>query len=252
MQLAPRRPLFLPVIAAAITLASPLFSTSAHANMVVNGGFEDGASSVLPFGGTAVGGGGTDLINGSLNGWTVGPVPNGTALNVLATNDSSYYGTDIQSGPHSGDLAAVFPNFPNYNGYMAQAISGVVGGSIYQISFWMANQVGDNPNNGITVNWGGIIASPGASITDGTNLMGPVAIPVPLQWTQYSFTVGASSDNALLSFIGGNSSAATLIDDVDVEFVAVPEVSSFGMVMGLGLLALGTAMRVRRRSLVTA
>jgi MYXO-CTERM domain-containing protein len=62
--------------------------------------------------------------------------------------------------------------------------------------------------------------------------------------------VVAPSDSAILSFVGGNVPGGTLISDVDVE--AVPEVSSFGMVMGLGLFAFGAAVRVRRRSPMTA
>lgn len=253
-------PLFSTFAVAVIALASPMFSQSARANLVTNGGFEDNPTVIVPGAlGTAVGGAGTDWIDGDLNTWDTGPSVGG-GLNVIATNQDVYYGGTPSGGPHSGDLAAVFPNFPNYNGYISQAVAGVVAGSIYKISFWLANQIGDTANNYMSVNWGGTIASPGDSITGGYSLSGgggspalPNAIPVHAGWTYYEFsTVGAPSSNARLSFIGGNAAAGNLIDDVSVEFVAVPEVSSFGTVMGLGLLALGTAARIRRRSLATA
>ena len=60
---------------------------------------------------------------------------------------------------------------------------------------------------------------------------------------------GLPSQSAL-SFVAGSEPAGILIDDVSV--IAVPEVSSFGMLTGLGLLAFGTAARFRRRSLATA
>jgi hypothetical protein len=53
-----------------------------------------------------------------------------------------------------------------------------------------------------------------------------------------------------LIFTAGNTPAGNLLDDVSV--IAVPEVSSFGMLTGLGLLAFGTAARFRRRSVATA
>lgn len=259
MRSVPRPPLFSTFLSAAIALAMPLLSPSARANLVANGGFEAGAVADPAVGGTAVGGGATATINGDLSSWDVGPSSN--FPNVLATNQNGYYGGAPNGGPHTGDLAAVFPNFPEYDGYISQAVSGVVGGSIYKIGFWLSNQVGDLPDNYMSVKWGGYFVNPGDALSGGYSLSGdggnpanptlPGAIPVPTNWTHYEFTVGAPSDNARLTFIGGHSSAGNLIDDVTVDFIAVPEVSSFGMVMGLGLLALGTLARIRRRSLAT-
>ncbi len=258
------RPLLATIALAVFSLSSALLSPLAHANLVNNGGFEDGATVPHPGfgGGTAIGGGDADLTNGNLNGWEVGPSTN--APNVLATNQNIYYATGSNgdptsalSGPHSGDLAAVFPNFPQYDGYISQAATGVVGGYLYKISFWLANQIGDNANNYMNVNFGGTISPGGGPITGGNTLTGgspalPGAIPVPTDWTYYEFIEGAPTNNARLSFIGGNAAAGTLIDDVNVELYAVPEVNSFGLAMGLGLLALGTMSRVRRRACVTA
>ena len=284
-----RSPSIIPLLStfavAAFSLFSAVLSPIAHANLVVNGGFEAGSVADPSFGGTASGGGDAATINGSLAGWDVGPSTNGP--NALATNQNSYFATasngnpvNALSGPHNGllhgnipfdpvnnpfqggNVSAVFPNFPDYNGYISQQVTGVVAGSIYRISFWLANQIGDNANNYMTVKWGGDIASPGAAITGGNSLFGdggnpanptlPGAIPVPTNWTYYEFITGAPSTDARLSFIGGNTAAGTLIDDVSVEFYAVPEVSSFGMLIGFGLLALGTMGRMRRRSFATA
>ena len=281
MRSASSTPLLSTFIVAVIALSSPLFSPSAHANLVVNGGFEAGAAVVLGAGGTTTGGGDTSWIEGSLSGWQVGPVPATNGPNVLATNQNIYYatasnndpGVNALSGPHSDllsdgithsgvGLAAAFPNTPNFDGYISQAVTGVVGGYIYKIGFWLANQIGDNAQNYMQVMWGGDIINPGDPLTGGYSLNGtggnpgnptlPGAIPVPTDWKYYEFITGAPSDNARLTFIGGNTAAGNLIDDVSVVFEAVPEVSSFGMVMGLGLLALGTVARVRRRALTVA
>ena len=273
MRVPSKNPLLRTFVVTIVTLSSAMLSPLAHANLVLNGGFEAGPSTQQSFGGTAAGGGDTSWINGDLSNWQVGPSTN--SPNVIATNQNIYFATasngdpvNALSGPHNGplhpggpvvggDLAAVFPNFPQYDGYISQAVATVVGGYNYKIGFWLANQIGDNANNYMNVKWGGDIASPGAAITGGSSLTGgtppiPGAIPVPTDWTYYEFITGAPSTDARLSFIGGNTAAGTLIDDVSVEFYAVPEVSSFGMLIGFGLLALGTMGRMRRRSFATA
>jgi hypothetical protein len=238
--------------AASLTVAGVVFLSEARANLVVNGGFEAGATTVNPINGTAVGGGNTSQVNGSLAGWDVG---GGGPNNVLATNESLYYATITNGdpaggGPRTGDLAAVFPNFPVYDGYISQAVIGVVAGQAYRISFWLSNQIGDSTLNSINVNWGGTFTNSSSPITGGVSLSGfPAAIPVAVGWTPYSFDVVAPTNDARLSFIGGADAAAILLDDV---IVVVPEVSSFGFAMGLGLLALGSTIRLRRRALATA
>jgi hypothetical protein len=257
MNITQRIPLICTIAVAAVSFLAP----AAKANLVVNGGFEDNPTTVVPGAlGTAPGGGDTSWITGDLNGWDVGPSTN--SPNVVASNQNIYFGTISNGdaaggGPHSGDLAAVFPNFPVYDGYISQAVTGVVHDYIYKISFWLANQIGDNANNHISVKWGGTIATAGDPLTGGRDLSGgiphiPGAIPVPTGWTYYEFTTNADVDNSRLTFIGGNDAAGILIDDVSVDFVAVPETSSFGMIAGLGLLAIGSTMRIRRKAAVLA
>ena len=69
-------------------------------------------------------------------------------------------------------------------------------------------------------------------------------------WTEHTVDFTAETTSTRLSFIAGNGAAGNLLDDVSL--IAVPEVSSFGMLTGLGLLAFGTAARFRRRSVATA
>jgi hypothetical protein len=254
-----KRPLLSTFVIAAISLASPLLSSSAHANLVVNGGFEAGATVVAHtgMGGTAVGGGDASLTNGDLSGWTVGPTSNGL-VNAIATNNSAYFGTISATGqgngadavpgsgvfgaggggPRSGALAAVFPNGLHYDGYISQAIAGLTQGEIYRVSFWLSNQLGDVANNSLGVTFGA------------STVLAPTALTVPMGWTLYTHDVVADATTMNLIFTAGNTPAGNLLDDVSV--IAVPEVSSFGMLTGLGLLAFGTAARFRRRSVATA
>jgi len=271
MTIAPKRSLFSAFVIAAISLASPLLSSSARANLVTNGGFEDGAHVIVPgLGGTAVGGGDTSWTEGSMAGWDVGPAGNGS-VNAIASNQNPFFGTISATGPgngadavpvtgvfgaggggpHSGVLAAVFPNGMPYDGYISQAIAGLVAGQAYRVGFWVSNQLGDVSNNSLTVSWGGSIDTAHGNVLTGDAVkFGPTSLTVPLGWEYHTFDVVAGATTERLNFIAGNDAAGNLIDDVSV--IAVPEVSSFGTLTGLGLLAFGTATRIRRRSIATA
>ncbi len=271
----PKRPLFSTFVIAAISLASPFLSSSAHADLVTNGGFEYGyyASPLDPSGngGVAVGGGttqgyqvdlpATGTVPGSY-GWNTGPrdPTTGDVTAVLVNNlgGPAYFLNSPGGGPHGGYVAAVFTD-GTYQSYITQVLTGLTIGQTYRLGYWISNQIGDAPStttsgpdftyNSLTVALGG--NDTGTAITGATNIFGPVQLQVPLGWTYETQDFVASGSTSIrLSFIGGSNTAGDLLDDVSV--VAVPESSSFGVLMGAALLAFGTAARFRRRSVAMA
>ena len=254
MKYSPRHTHLSTLVLASVALVSPLFSTTARANLINNGGFEDGVNTVDTMdgqGGVNSSGAEVSRKYADLGAWTTGPNVEPPTVNVLATNDQAYLKLGAGFGTHTGDYVAAFPNFGppgGYDGYITQ-IANTVAGKWYTVGFWTSNQLGDYPNNSFKANWEGTDTT--TAITGGNTFFGPVQIGVPTGWSYHEFDLQASVSGSRLSFIGGNDAAGNLLDDVTV-FDAVPEVSSFGMITGLALLAFGTASRIRRRPLAIA
>lgn len=270
MRSAPRPHFLSSIASAAIALTMPLLSPSAHANLVTNGSFEDGTPDFsLPVAGVLAGGGTTNsILRDFTPGWVVGGDPRNQ--NALISNTEGFFDPTI--GPHYNpdyfgthgleQVSAVLPHFPDYNAFISQVLATQIGVK-YALTFYTSEQGPPPPLNSLTVNVGGQINTtlnvydPGSdsyadvtSISGGSNIYGPAVIPVPSGWTEHYLEFVADATSTRLSFIGGDTTNAILLDDISVV-VAVPEVSSLGMIMGLGLLGLGTAARIRRRSLAS-
>ena len=114
----------------AILLASLVFISAAHANSVVNGGFE----------------------TGDFSGWTLSGNTGFTGVDHGTTGFSP--------GPHNGSFAAFFGPIGSL-GFLSQNIATIPGAS-YTLSFFLAND-GSVPNE-FQVSWNG------SGIVDATNL----------------------------------------------------------------------------------
>jgi len=218
-------------------------SSSGAVELVTNGGFEAGSNVILPgAGGVLPGGGSTSWILGTLSGWNIG---GNSGQNALATNQEIYFNT-ADGGPRSGQLAAVFPNTPVFDGYISQPITTTLPG-VYKISFYLGNQIGSTTLNSMTVNWGGTFTSSGNPISGGVSLTGnggnlanvslPGVIPRSAStWNYYEFSAPTSTATTRLSFIGGDASAALLLDDVSVTLIPEPVAPAL---IGVGMLVFG-------------
>ncbi len=223
-----------------------------------NGDFEAG-SSAQGVGGVNSSGIEASLLLGSLANWDVSNGPS----DVLATNSQLYLSLNSTQwvnsapvgavpGPHQNGtpnqngLVAAFVS-PTYNGYISQAVSGVVAGQVYKISFWISNQIDADsfPNNSMSAYFGGTMVTLGGPMdfTNAVQILAPTPIAVPTGWVKYEGEFTAPVNNARLTFQGGSTNSAVLVDDVTVA--ETPEPSALVM-LGIGA-ALTGLRRTRRR-----
>jgi hypothetical protein len=224
------------IIAAALLMSV----CSAHANLVRNGGFEQGT-----FGDGSVrvvSPGDTDLT-----GWTVNDHPLAWYTNGYEPNPLNPIGV----GPHSGNLAINLCD---------GSVSNLCDGSVrpvsisqtfpalpfieQQISFWVGNYRGN----------GGPV-SIGVTIQDGTSntiLLSEIATAPATDsdsaWQQFTYSyisriTDGTSNTIIFSEIGGDVYAG--LDDVTV--VAVPEPSTWALAL-LGFASLGFVGMIRART----
>jgi hypothetical protein len=154
---------------------------------------------------------------GDFTGWTV--------------SDSSGY-TNIGPNPlfaHSGDYHANL-GAVGILGSLSQDISTSPGG-MYDLSFWLTNDSSTPPNE-FDVVW------------DGNTILSLTDSPV-FNYTQYSFTVSATSSLTTLQIVYRNDDDFFRLDDVSVSAVPEPSVTWL-LLPSLGALWLARS-RSRRR-----
>lgn len=194
------------VLAAAAALCLVL-ATPSHANLVFNGGFEQGNAPVV--------GDRTNFIFG----WT--------------TQGDVFTETSELDFRHSGLFAAQFAQPEGGSGRVAQTLATVAGQS-YELSYWLQGYRGDNGTPNPPFPSGTFRVTAGDLVNEfrNTNVTNFISLP----WRQFTFDFIAPSDATLLSF--SNTGAGFSLDDVSVvEIAPIPEPASTALI-GSGMLAL--------------
>lgn len=156
--------------------------------------------------------------SGDFSGWTLSNV-SFTSVTLIST---SY---PVHSGSYSARLGSVYSD-----GYLSQNIA-TVAGEQYTVSFWLAST--GNIGNHFSVSLGG------TTLFDQMNIPGQ-------DYTEYSYTVTADSNNALLTLASRDDVNFLRLDDVSVVSANASSVPEPGAVwfLGSGLISL---IGLRRR-----
>ncbi len=194
-------------LAALATVAST--ASFASADLVINGGFEQGPG--------APPGLYTNLLNGStdLTGWVVG----GESIDVHDTGH-----TTAHSGQYSVDLAGF-----NLAGSITQSIPTTPGGT-YTLSFWYAGHP-YHPYGGPAL----------ADVYFDGSIVATVARPpspngIDMNWVNFTADITTTSALTDLSFVSLTPNGSIIVDDVSLVAVPTPATLAAGT-LALGLFA---------------
>ena len=203
------------IVAALLASLGSAQATTTPTNLVVDGSFEDQSQSA-----------GSWNIYNTLTGWTTVSGAGIELRNQVAGN--------AFEGNNYVELDS------NNNSAMSQTLA-TTAGAFYTLSFeYSAREGVVAASNPVAVSWNGTLLA--TAMLDGTGQTGNV-------WHEYSFIVqGSGSDTLKFAAVGASDSRGGSLDAVSLTVAAVPEPSTwFLMIGGLALIGISLSRRRNRR-----
>ena len=197
---------------------------SSHANLLINGSFEQGNFVPTEQGSMLLGVGATDIT-----GWTV---ENGGLAWDGPTNP---YGLTASDGSYFLDLTGDHDNIPYGGVVQSQTISTTID-AVYQLSFDLGSDSHyDTTAVGVQVTAGSASETFTSSLPVNRN-----------QWQTFTFDFTATSASTSISFLGEADTNQKYIGLDNVSVVEVPEPGTLTLVAGPGLLVFAVWRRLRK------
>ena len=197
--------------------------TVAHANLIVNGDFENPNIGSAPF---------KTYTGSGIPGWTIAP---GTNVDIV---NAGYFGAGANSG--TGQFVDLNGTGPGSQGEMSQDFA-TLSGATYQLTFLYANNFIGGPSSSsaqveITVSGLNTMVTHSTSSSSG------------LDWTQFTatFVAGSNLSTLTLKSLVAAGNGGVLFDNIVIEQIAAPIPEPASMIaMGSGVIGLFAFARRR-------
>lgn len=207
---------------AAIFCASMLAAATCHANIVVNGSFEQG-SFAPPSNATMT----LSPGNGALTAWEVV----NDAVAWIGVGDP--WSLDAYGGDRFLDLSDYSAGAP-FGG--VRQVLATTPGVTYTVAFQLGSSNRWGRPSAMSVSAGGVTETFTSPLTGTLN-----------DWTPHTMSFTATSSASMLSFVGNSGVNYIGLDDVVVTASAVPEPGALALVLAGGIMVTGAVGRRRAR-----
>ena len=216
------------LIAASLVAAA---GSANAANLIVNGGFNNGNTVSAPGGGFATLGTGSTAMNG----WTVSSGNIDWIQGYWQSADGDGYSVDLNG---------------NNPGAISQTIN-TVAGRTYNLTFDMSA----NPDSTVDSTRVAIIGAGGSTIGTADYTLTPSNSKSNMLWQDESFSFVADSSSTVISFTSGSTDGdccyGAAIDNVGVA--GVPEPATWALsILGVGLVGMSLRRSAKTRLIQTA
>ncbi len=204
-------------------LATTLLSTTAHANLLVNGGFEDPPLTSVY----------AAYDHGqSIGGWLVFGTGQPTAAQLTLRADYQEYAGTLSFSPHGGLVSLDMTGSGNLGANGVTQTIATTAGAAMALSFWVGNQ---------DAAFGGYMLPSAVEVFVNSVSVGVFSnadnSPADVNWKQFQVGFVAATPSTTIAFVNATPSGDNMAGLDDVVLTAIPEPTT-ALLLGLALAGL--------------